>query len=375
MSSGMSVGMSSGMSDGMMPIGTAGGRVPALALEQLAVRFGARVGLPAVSFQVARGERLALLGPSGAGKSSLLRTMAGLDAAAGGEVTVAGQVVTHRAAHERRVVYLHQSPLLFLHLTVLDNVAFPLQVRGVARGEARERAAALLAHVQLAALAARAPASLSGGEQHRVALARALAADPAVLLLDEPFAALDPSLRAEVRDAVGAVLASRALAAILVTHDVDEAAAFADRMGVLQDGGIVQLADPGEVLRQPATEGVARFLGLPNLLAGERDDEGWFRCAVGVVRAPDAPREGWLVAPPDALVLDRNGAASVGVVVRREERVSGTWVHVRDGAGTSSFVGVARAGVALAVGDAVSVAVDWERTHIVARRQGEGGRV
>lgn len=371
----MSAAMSAGVSAGVMATGAAVARVPALAVEQLAVRFGARVGLPAVSFQVAGGERVALLGPSGAGKSSLLRTIAGLDAAAGGEVTVAGQAVTQRAAHERRVVYLHQSPLLFLHLTVLDNVAFPLEVRGVARGEARARATALLEHVQLTALASRAPASLSGGEQHRVALARALAADPAVLLLDEPFAALDPSLRAEVRDAVGAVLASRALAAILVTHDVDESAAFADRVGVLLDGEIVQLAEPGEVLRRPATEGVARFLGLPNLLAGERDDGGWFRCAVGVVHAPDAPREGWLVAPPDALVLDRGGGASVGVVVRREERVSGTWVHVRDGAGTSSFVGVPRAGIVLAVGDAVSVAVDWERTHVVARRHGEGRRV
>ena len=175
---------------------------------------------------------MALLGPSGVGKTSLLRAIAGLGTLSSGTVLVDGRDVTAAPPDGRGIVYMHQSPSLFPHLSVLDNVAFPLEVRGVSRSEAaRPTAAELLARVQLRPAASRPPSTLSGGQRHRVALARALAADPAVLLLDEPFASLDPELRAEVREAVVDLLErGEGPAVVLVTHDVDEAAGLADRL-------------------------------------------------------------------------------------------------------------------------------------------------
>jgi len=223
-------------------------------------------GAPRVApldLSVARGETIALLGPSGAGKSSLLRAIAGLVPAVG-KITIAGRRVTALPAEARRAVYLHQLPRLFPHLDVAGNVAFPMQLRGLPRDRCGTETSSLLRLVQLEGFGARDVASLSGGERQRVALARAIAASPEVLLLDEPFTALDPSLRTEVRDALARLLVQATPATILVTHDVDEAAALATRIAIVLHGRMAQVASPSTLFRHPATVDVARFLGVEN---------------------------------------------------------------------------------------------------------------
>lgn len=339
---------------------------PHVLLDELSVRFGTQVGLRNVSLSLAAGERVALLGPSGVGKSSLLRTIAGLDAPAAGRVIVATRDVTALDPRDRGVVYLHQRPLLFPHMTVVDNVAFPLTVRGVSATAARERAHALLAQVQLTDVATRASTALSGGQQHRVALARALAADPALLLLDEPFAALDPSLRVEVRDAVQRVLGARGLTTMLVTHDVDEAVRFADRIAVMLDAQVVQIATPAELLARPTTVQIARFLGLPNVLPAAPFADLLARGAVGIATPGDGADRRWLVARASAFTV--SGAAQhdgiVGRVVGRLDSVDGTrWqVMVADQVVTA----VAQPGTHPELGGEVRLLMDCSQVHLVA---------
>lgn len=223
-------------------------------------------GAPVVgplSLEVAAGDVLAILGPSGAGKTTLLRAIAGLIPGTG-RVLVGGTNHGTAPPEARRIVYLHQTPRLFPHLDVAGNIAFPVRLRGTSESAVRARTTALLDLVQLGPLAARRISGLSGGERQRVALARALAADPDVLLLDEPFAALDPGLRAEVRSALEAVLASSRLATILVTHDLEEAGWLAGRAGVLLGGTLVQLDAPARLFESPRSLAVAAFLEIPN---------------------------------------------------------------------------------------------------------------
>lgn len=340
-------------------------RATGLVLSDGVVRFGDRVGVRGIHLAVARGERLALLGPSGAGKTSLLRALAGLDSLATGTLVVDGVDVTSWSPERRRVVYLHQTPALFPHLSVLDNVAFPMTLRGVARQEARRRASALLETLHLGALAGRPPLGLSGGERHRTALARALAAEPAVLLLDEPFAALDPSLRAEVRQAVLDMLADRnGPAVIVVTHDVDEAAQLGDHIAVLLDGRIAQHDAPSDLLRRPGSVAVARFLGMPNFVPGARDHCGEWRCALdrlGVSGANDTEvAVGWAdliaVGPPD-------GNGKRGIVTAVEHRGLGRVVRCRVGA--LEVVGIADADTPCQTGDAVAVRLRSRGPHVL----------
>ena len=216
-----------------------------------------------ISLEVPAGEVLALLGPSGAGKTTLLRAIAGLVPATGG-LRVAGQEQSHAAPEARGIVYLHQAPRLFPHLDVAGNVAFPMRLRRRPEAEVHDRVRVLLELVQLGPLAGRRPEGLSGGERQRVALARALAAEPKVVLLDEPFAALDPSLRAEVRAALEAVLQAARPATILVTHDLEEAGWLAHRAGVLHEGVLAQVAPPIDLFDAPASLAIATFLEIPN---------------------------------------------------------------------------------------------------------------
>lgn len=239
----------------------------ALALDDLHVRFGEATGLRGITLTVGAGERVVLLGPSGSGKTTLLRAVAGLAPIAAGRVHVRGVEVSAHPPERRDVAYLHQTPLLFPHLSVFENVAFPLRIRRVPEPALRRRATALLDAVRLGELAERRPATLSGGQRHRVALARAMAARPAVLLLDEPFSALDPVLRDEVRAATLALQAGEGVALLAVTHDQGDAV-FGDRVGVLLDGRLAQVAPAAEVFRRPASLEVARFLGVPNRVPG-----------------------------------------------------------------------------------------------------------
>lgn len=277
---------------------------PALSVRGLAAPFGDGPGLSGIDLTVAAGERFAVVGASGAGKTTLLRAIAGFVPSEGG-VAIGGRDVTGLPPERRDAVYLHQSPLLFPHLDIFENVAFPLRVRRTSAGELRERVAHALAAVRLEGYANRRPGTLSGGQRHRVALARAMVARPTLLLLDEPLTSLDPSLREEVREAILSLQREYRPALLLVTHDLDEAGLLADRIGVLLDRRLAQVATPGELFAHPASLAVARFLGIPNLLRGRITPDGQFVSLLGAVLLPDGP-----AAPPPgpAVAVFRPGA-------------------------------------------------------------------
>ena len=235
-----------------------------------------------VSVGVRSGEILAVLGPNGAGKSTLLRALAGLLPVSSGQVRVDDETWDDAEAAvflppaERRVGLVFQDYRLFPHLSVLDNVAFSRWVRGARRTDARAHARDVLARLAIGDLAGRRPAALSGGQAQRVALARALAADPRLLLLDEPLAALDARTRLEIRTELRGYLASFGGPTLLVTHDPLEAMVLADRILVLEGGRVVQEGVPAAVARRPATEYVARLVGL-NLYRGAVTDRSTSR--------------------------------------------------------------------------------------------------
>lgn len=297
-----------------------------LRLEGLEVLFGNARGLAPISFSLAPGERLAIVGPSGAGKTSLLRTIAGLARESAGRIFVQGRDVTSLPPEQRETVYLHQTPLLFPHLDVHGNIAFPLKLRGVGGVTLKDRVFEALDIVQLADLASRPVGALSGGQRHRVALARAIVARPALLLLDEPFAALDPALRSEVRTALLAVQARYAPGVVLVTHDLEEAALVGQRIGLLLGGSLAALAPARDLFRYPGSLEVARFLGIPNFLPGTALPDDEFDCLLGRLRIPTGPLRGPAVAAfwPDAAALTaaNTGSATVVAIRQRAERVT-----------------------------------------------------
>lgn len=234
-----------------------------LELDRLCVELDGRPVLRELSLSVAAGERVVIAGPSGSGKSTLLRAVAGLAPVASGGLRLDGREIAAQAPGARDVAMMFQSYALFPHLNVLDNLCFGLTARGMAREDARDRARLAAATLDLTPLLQRRPRDLSGGERQRVALTRALLREPKALLLDEPLSSLDTQLRVRARaEIVKAHSASRA-AMLLVTHDQGEAMALADRLGVLHEGRLLQLAPPRTVYAEPANLFVARFLGSP----------------------------------------------------------------------------------------------------------------
>jgi iron(III) transport system ATP-binding protein len=235
-------------------------------------RFGDTVAVDGVDLEVPRGSLTALLGPSGCGKTTVLRMVAGLSTPDAGTIEIDGRVVTGRGVatppEKRNVGMVFQDYALFPHLTVARNVAYGLT--GIPRSERRERVAQALELVGLAELGHRLPTALSGGQQQRVALGRALAPRPDLVLLDEPFSNLDAALRAIVREDVRAILHAAEQTAVFVTHDQEEALSLADRVAVMRDGRVHQVADPQTLYTRPATRFVAEFVGEADLLVGSR---------------------------------------------------------------------------------------------------------
>ncbi len=237
-------------------------------VESLVKSFGSTRVVNDVSFEVRPGELVALLGPSGGGKSTVLRIIAGLEAADGGQVWLDGERVDHLHARDRQVGFVFQHYALFRHMTVAENIAFGLSVRGVATADQRERVTTLLAVMGLRGLGDRMPSQLSGGQRQRVALARALAPRPRLLLLDEPFGAVDAKVREELRRWLRKLHDEVHTTSIFVTHDQEEAFAIADRVMIISQGRLEQAGTPVEILDRPATEFVARFVGDVNVLPG-----------------------------------------------------------------------------------------------------------
>ncbi|MBA2659522.1 MAG: sulfate ABC transporter ATP-binding protein [Nitrosospira sp.] len=241
-------------------------------VRNLSKQFGTFAALRDVSLEVHSGELLALLGPSGSGKTTLLRVIAGLEAADTGQVLFQGEDATHQHVRERRVGFVFQHYALFRNMTIFENVAFGLRVRAKrvrpADTEIRSRVHSLLKLVQLDWLVDRYPHQLSGGQRQRVALARALAVEPSVLLLDEPFGALDAKVRKELRSWLRRLHDEMQITSVFVTHDQEEALEVADRVVVMNEGRIEQIGTPDEVYEQPASRFVYEFLGKVNLFHG-----------------------------------------------------------------------------------------------------------
>ena len=240
-----------------------------LQIDSATVTFDAAKALDAASLDVADGEVVTVLGPSGSGKTTLLRAIAGLQVPDSGRVLLDGIDLAGTPPHRRGVGLVFQDHALFPHRDVFGNVAFGLRMRGASPDLIATRTAELLALVGLAGLGERSVGTLSGGEQQRVALARALAPEPRILLLDEPLGSLDRRLRDRLLDDLERLFDELAVTAVYVTHDQTEALTLGDRVAVMRDGHVVQVATPDELWARPLDEDVARFLGLGNVVDGE----------------------------------------------------------------------------------------------------------
>jgi sulfate/thiosulfate transport system ATP-binding protein len=261
-----------------------------IVVKDVSKRFGQFTALDRVSVDVPRGELVALLGPSGSGKTTLLRIIAGLEVPDEGQVIYEGEDVTRRPARERNLGFVFQHYALFRHMTVFENIAFALRVRRRPEKEVRERVQELLHLVRLEGLEPRKPAELSGGQRQRVALARALAAQPRVLLLDEPFGALDAQVRQELRQWLRRLHQAVGVTTVLVTHDQEEAFEVADQVVILNHGRVEQVASPLEVFERPASAFVMDFLGRVNVFHG-RVQGGRARVGDVDVPCPDYPHD------------------------------------------------------------------------------------
>jgi putative spermidine/putrescine transport system ATP-binding protein len=254
---------------GGVPLTTAGSPVPAVSLRGLVKRFDDVTAVDGVDLDIAQGEFFSMLGPSGSGKTTVLRMVGGFEKPSAGTIRLHGSDVTTKAPFERNLTTVFQDYALFPHMTVLDNVAYGLRVRGVGTRQRRERAAEALGRVALHGLEKRRPVQLSGGQRQRVALARALVVDPAVLLLDEPLGALDLKLREQMQVELKEIQRDVGITFVFVTHDQEEALTMSDRVAVFNDGRIQQVGTPQEIYETPRTEFVARFVGTSNLIEGQ----------------------------------------------------------------------------------------------------------
>ena len=235
----------------------------------LVKRFGPVAAVDGVTLAIEPGEFVALLGPSGSGKTTILMTIAGFEYPTEGSVEIGGEDVTWAPPNKRNLGMVFQRYTLFPHMTVAENIAFPLKMRGVSRGERQKRAAAALEAVRLGGYDARLPNQLSGGQQQRVALARAIVYQPRVLLMDEPLSALDKNLREEMQLEIKHLQQQLGVTVIFVTHDQTEALTMADRVAVLDHGRLQQVGTPRDLYEAPATPFVAGFIGETNFLPGK----------------------------------------------------------------------------------------------------------
>ncbi len=310
-----------------------------LILDRITHRYGAMTVVDDVSLAIGGGELVALLGPSGCGKTTLLKIIAGFNRQMHGSVRIGGAAVDALPANRRRVGIVFQNYALFPHMTVAANVAYGLDVMGIGRAEKAARVAEMLALVHMEAMADRLPRQLSGGQQQRVAIARALAVRPSILLLDEPFAALDKSLRLDMQIEVKRIQRSAGTTTVLVTHDQEEALSLADRVAVLNRGRLEQFAPPSEVYDRPASLFVNTFVGaanaLPGIVTGEHGGDVEVTVEGHVVRA-HAPRplttgqKVQLCVRPESLALAEAGIAAevefglpLGAAIVHELRTAG----------------------------------------------------
>ncbi|MGC3871999.1 ABC transporter ATP-binding protein [Halomonas sp. GXIMD04776] len=278
-------------------------------LKGLHKRFGKdTVALDDVDLTIEAGEFFTLLGPSGCGKTTLLRILAGLEEPDAGRLLIGGEDITDIPPHKRSVNTVFQSYALFPHLSVRDNLAFGLRMRGESKTEQRRKVDEVAEFIQLGSLVERPVDQLSGGQRQRIALARALICEPNVLLLDEPLSALDAGLRGQLQVELQRIQKRLGMTFVFVTHDQDEAMVMSDRIAVLDAGIIQQVGPPNEVYEHPRNAFVARFMGHDNLFAIHASQEDWVDTELGRLRIdPEEQRQeqdGWLLIRPETLELN-----------------------------------------------------------------------
>jgi thiamine transport system ATP-binding protein len=316
---------------------------------------GTRV-LRGVDLTVEGGRRVALVGPSGAGKTTLLRVIAGLEPPRAGAITLDGRDLSGVPAHRRGVAVVFQEPRLFPNLDVTENVAFPLRAEGAGRRERRERARRLLDEVGLAALEGRGTAGLSGGEQQRVSLARALCGEPRLLLLDEPLASVDPNRRDALRDLILRVQAERGVSMLVVTHDQAEAAELGERIALMIEGRVVQEDTPESLFLRPVSPVVARFFGSRNLISGQVV-HGVLATPAGPLPVPGPDGPATVTLRPERVRIESDGPLRLTVA---EAVFLGSSVRLRLVAGDLALEALVPVEAAPAAGASVGVQVPAE---------------
>jgi putative spermidine/putrescine transport system ATP-binding protein len=290
-----------------------------VSLENVGKSFGTVRALRGLSLEIAPGELVALLGPSGCGKTTALRILAGFETADSGTVTVDGKDIEPVPPAKRDMGMVFQSYSLFPNMSALENVGFGLRMRKIGAADRRRRAHEQLELVGLAAQANQFPHQLSGGQQQRVALARALAIEPRVLLLDEPLSALDAKVRLQLREQIRSLQQRLGITTLFVTHDQEEALSMADRVGVMKDGTLEQIASPSELYTRPATAFVAEFVGTMNRIPGELTSGG----QVSALSTVTDVQSGCADVPPGAVdVLVRPEGLRIAAVASGNGSVS-----------------------------------------------------
>jgi ABC-type sugar transport system ATPase subunit len=376
-----------------------------VSFHQVSKRFGAgKPVLDGIDLDVPDGAFCVLLGPSGCGKSTLLRIVAGLEDASAGEVRIAGARANEKSPKERNIAMVFQSYALYPHLSVLDNIAFPLEAQGVGKAARRAQAARVAESVQLGELLHRKPAQLSGGQRQRVALARAIIRQPAVFLFDEPLSNLDAAMRHAMRVELRALHQRLGVTSLYVTHDQEEALALADRIVVLHEGKVQQIGTPMEVYHSPANKFVAGFVGTPamnfvrctirahageaSLVLSARDSgaidsssahsrsqqlrtpASWAR----TLAAHDAA-QGWLGVRPTALSVSpaslSTDTQTLAMHVRMAEMQGDLCDLHCEGVAGDQWVARVRSRTAPTAGQTVSLAIDWQGCHVFL--DGESG--
>jgi iron(III) transport system ATP-binding protein len=331
-----------------------------LSIRNLGKSYGATTALTGLDLDVAQGSRTAVVGPSGSGKTTLLRLIAGFETPDAGDIRLAGDVISNAQAgvpaHKRNIGLVMQEGALFPHLTVLDNIRFGI----TDQADSAARAYKLLDLVELdRSMAERQPHQLSGGQQQRVALARALARQPRLMLLDEPFSALDTGLRDQLRRATADILAAANVATLLVTHDRDEAMSFADQLVVLRDGKLIQAGAPRDVYLHPADATTAQFLGPAIILPADISDN-IAHCALGVipVDAPDFSGPADIMLRPEQLRITpaSEPSAATWTITSAEHLGPTTCIAVRKG--DASFACETTSITATALGSQIAVRVN-----------------
>ncbi len=290
---------------------------------------GETLVVKSLDLEIARGEFLTLLGPSGSGKTTTLMMLAGFEAPTRGEIYLDGRPVSRLPPWKRDIGMVFQSYALFPHMTVAENVAFPLTVRRVAKAEIERRVARALATVQLEGFESRRPAQLSGGQQQRVALARALVFEPKLVLMDEPLGALDKQLRESMQYELKHLHERLGVTFVYVTHDQSEALTMSDRVAVFNDGRIQQLASPAELYEQPRNAFVARFIGENNRLRGIVRERFGDRCLVEVAGFPIKARAVNVGGAGAATTLSiRPERVSINAMIEQDNRLQGRVLEV-----------------------------------------------